>query len=324
MLTSPPFRLAAVICLAVGTNRSEATAADIETIDLILYYCQQMEANNGFEKPMNGSRTEKTKTVLKPYGVWAVVSPFNFPLALATGMATGALLAGNTVVFKPASDTPFAGLRLYELLHQAGLPVGVFNYLTGSGPAIGAELVENPDLDGLIFTGSRAVGMEIYRRFLNKEYPKPCIAEMGGKNAAIIMPSAKLDEAIQGVMRSAFGMGGEKCSACSRVYVHKQILKQFVDGLVEKTKAIKIGSPAERDTFLGPLINEQALAKYQKAVALAKRDGNIVYGGHRLTKGTFGSGFFVEPAIVTDVAKASKLFEEEFFAPVLALTDVKS
>src|SRR5438874_356626 len=324
LMTSHQYELAALLCLEVGKNRSEAIAEVSEAIDLILYYCQQMETNNGFEKPMASSRTEKTKTLLKPYGVWAVVSPFNFPLALSTGMVTGALLGGNTVVFKPASDTPFAGLRLYELLHQAGLPVGVFNYITGAGAVVGAELIENPDVDGFIFTGSKGVGMEIYRRFLAKDYPRPCITEMGGKNAAIVMPSAKIDDAAEGVMRSAFGMGGEKCSACSRVYVHKQIVKPFLDALVEKTKAQKIGSPAERDTFLGPLINEKALTKYQKAVALGKREGTILYGGHRLTKGEFGHGFFVEPTIISDAPKNSKLFEEEFFAPVLAVADVKS
>jgi 1-pyrroline-5-carboxylate dehydrogenase len=316
--------LAALVCLEVGKNRFEAIAEVSEAIDLILYYCQQMEANHGFENELNGTRTEKTKTVLKPYGVWAVVSPFNFPLALATGMVAGALIGGNTVVFKPASDTPFSGLRLYEILHQAGLPVGVVNFLTGAGSLVGEELLENPDVDGFIFTGSKPVGMEIYRRFPNKDYPRPCITEMGGKNPAIIMPSAKLDDAAEGVMRSAFGMGGEKCSACSRVYVHKQILREFLDALVEKTRAKKIGLPTDRDTFLGPLINEQALVKFQKTVALGKREGTVLYGGHRLTKGDFANGYFVEPAIITGAPKNSKLFEEEFFAPILAVAEVKS
>jgi 1-pyrroline-5-carboxylate dehydrogenase len=324
IMTSHQYDLAALICLEVGKNRFEAIAEVSEAIDLILYYCQQMEAHNGFETPLAGSRTEKTKTVLKPYGVWAVVSPFNFPLASATGMVTAALLGGNTVVYKPASDAPFSGLRLYELLHQAGLPVGVVNFVTGPGSVIGEELIENPEVDGFVFTGSRGVGMEIYRRFPNKDFPRPCIAEMGGKNPAIIMPSAKLEEAAEGVVRSAFGMAGEKCSACSRVYVHKQIAGQFVEAVVENTKSRKIGAPAERDTFIGPLINEQAVTKFQKAVALGKREGTVVFGGHRLTKGDLAHGYFVEPAIITDAPKNSKLFEEEFFTPVLAIAEVKS
>jgi 1-pyrroline-5-carboxylate dehydrogenase len=323
-MTSHQYDLAALICLEVGKNRFEAIAEVSEAIDLILYYCHQMEANNGFEKPLASSRTEKTKTVLRPCGVWAVVSPFNFPLVSATGMVTAALLGGNTVVFKPASDAPFSGLRLYELLHQAGLPVGVVNFVTGPGSVVGEELIENPDVDGFVFTGSREVGMEVFRRFANKDYPRPCIAEMGGKNPAIIMPSAKLEDAAEGVVRSAFGMAGEKCSACSRVYVHKQIAREFIDAVVANTKARKIGPPADRDTFIGPLINEQAVAKFQKAVALGKREGTVVFGGHRLTKGDLAHGYFVEPAVITDAPKNSKLFEEEFFSPVLAIAEVKS
>ena len=153
---------------------------------------------------------------MKPFGVWAVVAPFNFPMALSTGMSTGALLGGNTVVFKPASDTPFIGLRIYEILRDAGLPDGVFNYITGPGSTVGEELIENEGVDGFIFTGSKEVGMSILRRF-SKDYPKPCITEMGGKNPAIVMPSADLEDATEGVLRSAFGMGGQKCSACARL-----------------------------------------------------------------------------------------------------------
>jgi len=234
------------------------------------------------------------------------------------------LLGGNTVIFKPASDAPFTGLRLYELLHQAGLPVGVFNYVTGAGASVGEELFQNPDVSGVIFTGSKSAGMEIYRKVAQHDFARPCIIEMSGKNAAIIMPSAKIEDAAEGVMRSAFGFGGQKCSACSRVYVHKQAVKPFVEALIEATKRQKIGSPVERDTFLGPLINEQALNKYQKAIALGKKEGTVLYGGHRITKGELANGFFVEPAIVTDAPKNSKLFEEEFFTPVLAVAEVKS
>ena len=317
------YELAAVLTLEVGKNRFEAIAEVSEAIDLILYYCLQMEQHQGYEMQLAGSGNEQTRSLLRPYGVWAVVSPFNFPFALATGMAAGALLGGNTVVFKPASDTPYSGLRLYEMFHQAGLPVGVFNFLTGPGSTVGEELVTNPDLDGLVFTGSQLVGMEIYRRFTQR-YPRPCIIEMGGKNPAVVLPSANLDDAAEGVMRSAFGMGGEKCSACSRVYVHKQIFKPFVEALIEKTKTRKVGDPMERETFMGPLINEQAVEKYQRAVALGKKKGKIVYGGHRLADGDFAHGFFVEPTIVTEAPKNSQLFQEEFFAPVLAVAEVKS
>jgi hypothetical protein len=165
-----------------------------------------MEEHRGFELTMGGVGAEQTRSVLKPYGVWAVVAPFNFPIVLGAGMAAGALVAGNTVVFKPASDTPLSGVCLYEVLRDAGLPAGVFNLITGPGDSTGRELVENSGVDGFIFTGSRVVGLRIQHRF-TRSAPKPCITEMGGKNPAIVMPSSDLDDATEGVMRSAFGMG---------------------------------------------------------------------------------------------------------------------
>ena len=252
-----------------------------------------------------------------------MVAPFNFPIALATGMAAGALVAGNTIVFKPASDTPWSGLCLYEVLRDAGLPPGVFNFITGPGHTVGNELIANPDLDGFIFTGSKAVGLKIYHYFA-QTIPKPRITEMGGKNPAIVMPSANLDDATEGVLRSAFGMGGQKCSACSRLYLHKDIAKPFLEQLVVKSKSLKIGDPTSRDTFLGPLINAAAVNKYGRAVRLGKRQGRLVSGGGTLTEGDFSRGCFVEPAIVDRVPKDSRLFQDEYFAPVLAVAEVKS
>ena len=323
LMTKNQFELAALLTLEVGKNRTEAIAEVSESVDLILYYCQQFEAHRGFEISMSSAGAERTKSVMKPYGVFGVVSPFNFPLALATGMSAAALVAGNTVVFKPASDTPFTGLRLYEILHRAGLPVGVFNYVTGAGKEVGEELIANQDLDGIVFTGSREVGMEVLRRF-NQERPRPCIVEMGGKNPCIVMPTANLDDAVEGVARAAFGMGGEKCSACSRVYVHQSIGKRFVEALVERTKSLKIGDPLERGTFLGPLINSAAVEKFERAVKLGKKDGDIACGGKVLDKGEFANGCFVEPTVLQGMDKGSKWFEEEFFAPIVALADVKS
>ena len=323
MMTQRQFEFAALLSLEVGKNRFEAIAEVSEAIDLILYYCQQIEGHDGYEIAMGGTGAEKTRSALKPYGVWAVVAPFNFPIALATGMAAGALVAGNTIVFKPASDTPLSGLCLYEVLRDAGLPPGVFNFITGPGHTVGNELIANPDLDGFIFTGSKAVGLKIYHHFA-QTIPKPCITEMGGKNPAIVMPSANLDDATEGVLRSAFGMGGQKCSACSRLYLHKDIAKPFLEQLVVKTKSLTIGDPTARDTFLGPLINPAAVKKYGRAVRLGTRQGRLVYGGGTLTEGDFSRGFFVEPAIVDRVPKDSRLFQDEYFAPVLAVAEVKS
>ena len=323
LMTERQFEFAALLSLEVGKNRFEAIAEVSEAIDLILYYCQQMEEHHGYEIPMSGAGAEQTHTVLKPYGAWAVVAPFNFPLALGTGMAAGALVAGNTVVFKPATDTPFSGICLYEALHDAGLPPGVFNLITGPGNTVGRELVENPEADGFIFTGSKAVGLDIYHSFATKN-PKPCITEMGGKNPAIVMPSANLDDSTEGVMRSAFGMGGQKCSACSRLYLHEDIYQPFMELLVKKTRTLKIGEPTARDTFLGPLINDAAMKKYQGAVRRGKREGRLVFGGQALRAGEFAHGYFVEPAIIDRLPKTSRLFQDEYFAPVLAVAEVKS
>src|SRR2546430_14503217 len=301
-MTQRQFEFAALLSLEVGKNRFEAIAEVSEAIDLILYYSGQMEERNGYEQPMNGAGVEHTRSVLRPYGVWAVVAPFNFPLALATGMVAGALLAGNTVVFKPASDTPLSGLCLYEVLRDAGLPPGVFNFTTGPGNTAGAGLIANPDVDGFIFTGSKAVGLKIHHHFA-QTIPKPCITEMGGKNPAIVMPSANLDDATEGVMRSAFGMGGQKCSACSRLYLHKDVYKPFLDQLVGKTRVLKIGDPTARDTFLGPLINAAAVKKYEAAVRLGRTEGRIVFGGSTLSGGDFARGYFVEPTLVDRAPK---------------------
>ncbi|MCA1553659.1 MAG: aldehyde dehydrogenase family protein, partial [Chloroflexi bacterium] len=282
-----------------------------------------MEEHQGYELPMGGTGRERTKSVLKPYGVWAVVAPFNFPMALSTGMATGALVGGNTVVFKPASDTPFTGLRIYETFRDAGLPDGVFNFITGPGSTVGEELIDNDDVDGFVFTGSKEVGMNILRRF-GKNYPKPCIAEMGGKNPAIVMPSANLDDATEGVLRSAFGMGGQKCSACSRLYVHRDVREPFMEMLVEKTRAQQVGDPLDRNTFLGPLINKGALKTYEDAIKRGKSEGRVAHGGNLLKDGFFEHGYYVEPAIVDNLPKDSKMFQEEFFVPILSVAEVKS
>jgi 1-pyrroline-5-carboxylate dehydrogenase len=199
----------------------------------------------------------------------------------------------------------------------------VVNFINGRGSIVGKELVSNPDVDGLIFTGSKEVGMSIYRQF-SKEYPKPCITEMGGKNPAIIAASADLEDAAEGVMRAAFGLGGQKCSACARVYVHQSVEEEFLSLLKQKTEAITIGDPARQDVFLGPLINEAALANYRTYMETARRDGTVFTGGNVLTEDPFSHGYFVEPTIVTDLSKDHDLFYEELFVPILVIAPVES
>lgn len=323
IMTERQFDYAAWLVLEVGKNRFEAIAEVSEAIDLILYYCAQIEEHDGYETRMSASAKEQTKSVLKPYGTWAVIAPFNFPLALGTGMAAGALVAGNTVVFKPATDTPMSGILLNQCMHDAGLPEGVFNLVTGTGNVVGEELVSNLALDGLIFTGSRSVGLQILRRF-GDGMPKPCIVEMGGKNPAIIMPSADLDDATEGVVRSAFGMGGQKCSALSRLYLHKSIYREFMDLLVQKTSQLKVFNPSDRDSFMGPLINHTAFKRFDRAVRTGIREGRLVYGGKRLKGRSYAHACYVQPTIFDRLPKQSVLFREEFFAPILAVREINS
>ena len=323
VMTDRQFDMAALLVLEVGKNRVEALAEVGEAIELIHYYCQQMEEHQGFEIPMARQGSEQTKSVLKPYGVWAVMSPFNFPLALPTGMAVAALLGGNTVVFKPASQAPFAGLMLYEALQEANLPEGVFNFITGPGYVVGEELVMNTEVEGFAFAGSRAIGMQIMNRF-GVAVPKPCIVEMGGKNPVIVMPSANLEDAAEGVVRSAFGMAGQKCSACSRLYVHRAIYRPFMDLLQEKTAALKVGDPAERETFLGPLINALAAKRYDRLIRGLKKEGRVSYGGARMRRGQLARGFFVKPTIVERLPATSRVFADELFTPILPVRQVGS
>src|SRR2546428_10675825 len=283
-----------------------------------------MEKHEGFATKLDTlGPGEENSSVLRPYGVWAVISPFNFPLALAAGPSGGALVAGNTVVFKPAADTPLLGYKLNEVMAEAGLPAGVFNFVTGGGRTVGQELVDNPDVDGIVFTGSKDVGMRLIRDNATRAVPRPLIIEMGGKNPAIIMRSADLDKATDGVMRSAFSAQGQKCSACSRVYVNKSIRDEFVRRLVEKTKKIKVGNPLHRDVYLGPVINEDAVKTYERAIAQATKDGGkILTGGRRLTDGELAHGYFVEPTIIDGLPTSHPLFSEELFVPITILGDV--
>lgn len=320
------FDLAALMAFEVGKNRAESLAEVNESVELIRYYCEQMETSNGFVKPLEspGPRQE-TVSMLRPYGVWAVVGPWNFPLALSTGMSSGALVAGNTVVYKPSSESPVLGYELSRAFLDAGMPRGVFNFVTGPGGTVGVELQENKRVDGFVFTGSKDVGMKLYRQF-STDYPKPIITEMGGKNPAIVSETADLDQAAEGVMRAAFGFGGQKCSACSRVYAHKNVKERFISLLKGYTeKFVEIGEPTRKGTFLGPLINQAAIDTYAKASEEARKDGGeIVLGGHVLTAGEYANGHFVEPAIVDGLPASHRLFRDELFVPFLVVAEIQS
>ena len=278
LISERQMELAALMGIEVGKNRLEALGDVEETADLIRYYCDQFVANDGFDHAMGnlGDNAVHTRSVLKPHGVWAIISPFNFPMALSGGPAGGALVAGNSVVYKPSSDAPLCGIKLAEVAEAAGLPPGVFNLVSGPGATVGAELQENPGIDGLLFTGSFEIGFNSVFRTFSKRFPQPVVVEMGGKNPAIVSACADIEEAAEGIVRSAFGFGGQKCSACSRVYVQEPVYAALLEHLEKKTRAIVIGDPTQRKVWLGPLVNPKAVAKYDAAVAEARRDGRIV------------------------------------------------
>ena len=318
------FELSALVSVEVGKSRLEAMGDVTETADLIRYYCEQMERNDGFDRAMaRFSENEETRSVLRPYGVWAVISPFNFPAALAGGPMGGALVAGNTVVLKPSHEAPLTALALYRILIEAGVPEGALHLVFGSGEVTGQALANHPGVDGMLFTGSRAVGMELIHRF-SRAYPKPCITEMGGKNPALIMPSADLEAAAEGVLRSAFGLQGQKCSACSRVYVHEDVRAAFTSLLVEKTAALTVGDPSQAGIFLGPVIHDRSFATYEQAATEARRDGQVLAGARSLREGPLAHGYFVAPTVVDGLPKDHRLFRDELFVPFVALAGVRS
>ncbi len=316
------FDMGANMSLEIGKNRLEALGDVEETADLIRYNCDAIEKNNNFAFDLLAeSDKHHNRSVLKPYGVWVVISPFNFPGALAGGPAGAALIAGNTVVLKPATDTPLTSWFLTECFRDAGVPAGAFNFITGSGRVVGERLVTHPGVDGITFTGSYDVGMHILRTFAQGQYPRPVIAEMGGKNPTIITNKADLDKAAMGVMRSAFGLQGQKCSACSRVYVHADVKDAFMEKLLALTKEIHVGDPTQKENWMGPVANKGAFEDYKKFVADLRQDGEIVFGGEVLA----GNGYFAAPTIVDNLPHDHYLWKQEMFLPIVtvhAFTDL--
>ncbi|MBN1993184.1 MAG: aldehyde dehydrogenase family protein [Anaerolineae bacterium] len=327
-ISANSLELSALMILEVGKSRLEALGEVEETADLLRYYADSMEKNRGFINELGklnpNDPGEHNFSVLRPYGVWVVISPFNFPMALSAAPIAAALVTGNTVVFKSSSDVPYDGWKTAELFAEAGLPPGVFNYVSGPGATVGQELQDNPDMSGWTFTGSYNVGMTVLKTAGQGQYPRPAIIEMGGKNPTIVSNTAEVNKAVTGVVRAAFGMDGQKCSACSRVYVQAGIYDAFKSKLIEQTTAIKIGDPTRRNTFMGTVINKAAYEKYQQYMAQARVDGQVLVGGRVLTEGDFAKGYFVEPAIIEGLPEDHELVKTELFVPILYLAKVNT
>jgi 1-pyrroline-5-carboxylate dehydrogenase len=314
-----------LMAIEVGKSRLEALGEVEEAADLLRYYSDIMERNEGYDHPMDnlGDAAVHTRSIMRPMGVFAVISPFNFPMALCAGPTAAALIAGNTVVFKPSSTAPMSGINLVQAYRDAGLPEGTLNLVMGPGDTVGQELQENPGIDGIVFTGSFDVGFQLFRTFSTR-YPRPAIVEMGGKNPAIVTARADLEEAAEGIVRSAFGFSGQKCSANSRVYVERPVHDELIKLLVEKAEALTVGDPLVRSNWMGPVIDQRAVDRHQQASAEARRDGTVFTGGERLTHGDLERGFYVEPTVVGNLPSDHRLFVDELFAPFTAVAPVDS
>jgi 1-pyrroline-5-carboxylate dehydrogenase len=311
--------LAAVASLETGKSRTESIVEVQEAIDLITTYADHMERNGGYAVPLASFvESERNADVLRPYGVFAVIAPFNFPTALSVGMASAALIAGNTVVFKPSEDTPWTGAILGEIFRAADLPAGVFNLVHG-GESTGQALIAAP-VDGVAFTGSAAVGRQIVAAMHAGPYPRPALMEMGGKNPAIVAASADVDAAAEGVARAAFGLAGQKCSACSRAIVHADVHDEFVDRLADRASQLPLGEPSDPAAFIGPVVNVASVARFESSVRAAQADGRIAAGGGRPNR----AGNFVEPTVVSDLPSGHALERDELFLPFVTVTRVRS
>ncbi|BBW98237.1 L-glutamate gamma-semialdehyde dehydrogenase [Geobacillus icigianus] len=300
-----------------GKPWREADADTAEAIDFMEYYGRQMlKLKDGI--PVESRPGETNRFFYIPLGVGVVISPWNFPFAIMAGTTVASLVTGNTVLLKPASATPVVAYKFVEVLEEAGLPAGVLNYIPGSGAEVGDYLVDHPRTRFISFTGSRDVGIRIYERAA-KVHPgqiwlKRVIAEMGGKDAIVVDKEADLELAAQSIVASAFGFSGQKCSACSRAIIVEDVYDQVLNRVVELTKQLNVGDPAEQATFMGPVIDQNAYNKIMEYIEIGKQEGRLMTGG----EGDDAKGFFIQPTVFADVDPNARIMQEEIFGPVVA------
>ncbi|WMJ20203.1 L-glutamate gamma-semialdehyde dehydrogenase [Geobacillus kaustophilus] len=305
-----------------GKPWREADADTAEAIDFMEYYGRQMlKLKDGI--PVESRPGETNRFFYIPLGVGVVISPWNFPFAIMAGTTVASLVTGNTVLLKPASATPVVAYKFVEVLEEAGLPAGVLNYIPGSGAEVGDYLVDHPRTRFISFTGSRDVGIRIYERAA-KVHPgqiwlKRVIAEMGGKDAIVVDKEADLELAAQSIVASAFGFSGQKCSACSRAIIVEDVYDQVLSRVVELTKQLNVGDPAEQATFMGPVIDQGAYNKIMEYIEIGKQEGRLMTGG----EGDDSKGFFIQPTVFADVDPNARIMQEEIFGPVVAFAKAR-
>ena len=318
------FEFCAWLTYEVGKNWAEADADVGETIDFLEFYSREALRLAAAVTPIQYPG-ERNELLYIPLGAGAVISPWNFPFAIMAGMTAASIVTGNTVVLKPSSDAPTIAAKFVEVLEEAGLPGGVVNFCPGSGAAFGNAIVEHPKTRFIAFTGSKAVGLEIHERAAKARpgqiWIKRTILEMGGKDSILVCADADLDSAVEGVVASAFGFSGQKCSACSRAIVEAPIYEVFTERLRERVAQLTVGDPAANHN-MGPVVNQNALKSMLSYIETGKKEGRLIAGGHAFD--TPEGGYFLEPTVFAGIAPIALLAQEEIFGPVLALIEVES
>jgi 1-pyrroline-5-carboxylate dehydrogenase len=316
------FEFSAWLVYEVGKNWAEADADVAETIDFLEFYAREALRLAAATPPIQYPG-ERNELVYLPLGVGAVIPPWNFPLAIMAGMTAASIVCGNTVVLKPSPDAPTIASRFLDVLEEAGMPPGVVNLCQG-GPDVGRALVEHPITRFIAFTGSKKVGLEIHERAARTQpgqiWIKRTVLEMGGKDAIIVCADADIDAAVEGVVQSAFGFNGQKCSACSRAIVESTVYDSFLERLEDRVAEIKIGNPLE-NAYMGPVVNEAAMKRVLSYIEIGKREGRLLSGGS--AAGNADGGYYIEPTVIADVPPAARIAQEEIFGPVLAVIRVK-
>ncbi|HEV8370239.1 MAG TPA: L-glutamate gamma-semialdehyde dehydrogenase [Pyrinomonadaceae bacterium] len=311
--------LSAWMIYEVAKTWAEADGDTAEAIDFCEFYAREMLRYAG-DHPLVQIPGEENALDYVPLGVGAVIPPWNFPLAIMAGMTVAAVVTGNTVVLKPSSDAPTIAFKFFEMLEEAGMPSGVVSFMTGSGAEVGDIVVDHPKTRFVAFTGSKEIGLRVNERAAKvhegQVWIKRVVAEMGGKDAIIVADDANLDDAATGVVQSAFGFQGQKCSACSRAIIDARVYDEMLDKIVEQTAKIKLADPTDANTNMGAVINDKAFKAINAYIEKGKKEGGrVVIGG-----GSDGEkGFFIEPTVIADVKPGATIEQEEIFGPVLAV-----
>ncbi|WP_071395773.1 aldehyde dehydrogenase family protein [Bacillus tuaregi] len=304
-----------------GKHVSDAKNEVIRSAQTLRFYAVEGQTFTGETFP-NDDPNMKVSTEREPLGVISVITPWNFPISIPSRKIAPALITGNTVVFKPSSDTPLIAVRLVEALHNAGIPKGVINLVTGKASDVGDLLVTDPAIKAVTFTGSTGAGEDIHHK---SSFTTRLQMELGGKNPIIVMDDADVDQAATLTVNGGFSLTGQACTGTSRVIVMKEVKDAYVEKLIEKTKALKVGNGFENGVKIGPLANEKQLKNVLNYIEIGKEDGaTLVYGGEQLTSGEYEKGYFVQPAIFTDVRSSMRIAKEEIFGPVIAIIEVNS